>query len=641
LRGGDLFDIAVLVPFENQPASWVDPTVRAAFAPTRLVTIRARDRLTELIGMTLGEDGVSSTHRSLTAVTLATSLERGGIRWRVLDPGPVPLSDWRRRLEALRASRPRVVAISSTFVIDGFWLGALCELVRRILPEARLAVGGYYYATDAKQFLSLDADVLCVGEGEHRIVEIARAFRDGMDLGAIPGLYLRDPSGRIRYTGDAEPLRLDELPLPDWSLSARIEPPVDCERAPIDYGVETQRGCIFKCEFCTFRTLAAPVQGSVEHAVRAIRNAMRPGGGTIFVVDATGTSPRDRWRRILERLVAEGGSPLPISVYARVSDLDDDVCALMARAGVQSVRIGQETGDQRLLNEMRKGTRVDQIAPAIAALGRYGIAASIYFFYGFPGETEESLAATRRLLCTINDGHERSPVVQGISIGLFDLQNLAAVQQRDALKGVRHRFGWDGLDVTPARAAEAAFETYLALSRIPHAPWTTFGVVGEIWNLYDQSAIMGDPLAFFRWAKLIDRGIGLFAEQELYGKRPNPSELRQLRERILAGVPKNRVPLRGLRKARLLARHRITWRLLEEWAGGEPSIGTLTRLALGWEVFRSTGRFGDAYDAVRTGKYPALGFASHGDHVVESDAAAGRLIELGIATGRRRLMKTG
>lgn len=636
-----MLDVVVLVPFENQPASWVDPTVRAAFAPTRLVAIRARDRLTELIGMAPESEAAPSAHRSLTAVALATSLEHAGLGWRVIDPGPIPLSDWRRRLEALRAFRPRVVAISSTFVIDGFWLGALCELVRRTLPEARLAVGGYYYATDAKQFLSIDADVLCVGEGERRIVDIVKAFRDGASLRGIRGVYVRDERGRLAYTGDADPLRIDELPLPDWSLSAKIDPPVHPDLTPIDYGVETQRGCIFKCEFCTFRTLAAPVQGSVEHAVRAIRNAVRPGGGTIFVVDATGTSPRDRWRRILERLVEEGASPVPISVYARVSDLDDDVCALMAKAGVQSVRIGQESGDQRLLNEMRKGTRVDQIAPAIAALGRHGISASIYFFYGFPGENEESLGATRRLLCGINDGHERAPVVHGISIGLFDLQNLAAVQQRDSLKGIRHRFGWEGLEVSPARAAQAALETYLELSRIPHAPWTAFGVIGDIWSLYDQDAIMGDPLAYFRWAKLLDHGIGLFVEEELAGKRPSAAALRSLRERILAGVAKRRAPLGALGAIRMRARHRATWQLLEEWARGGRGIGPLTRLALGLEVGRTTGRLGDACEAAFTGKYPALGFVDSEECARESDTAAGRLIDLGVATGRRKLVKAG
>jgi anaerobic magnesium-protoporphyrin IX monomethyl ester cyclase len=635
-----MLDVAALVPFENQPASWVDPTVRAAFAPTRLVAVRARDRLVELLGVR-GQGGVAVPHRSLTAITLATAFERADLSWRVLDPGAVPLGDWRRKLERLKADRPRVVAISSTFVIDGFWLGSLCELVRRILPESRLAVGGYYYATDAKQFLSLDADVLCVGEGERRIVQIIRGIRDGKSLDDIPGLYLRAAGGRIRYTGDVEPLPLDELPLPDWSLSSRIDPPVDPERESLDYSVETQRGCVFKCEFCTFRTLAAPVHASVERAVRAIRNVEGRGGGTLFVVDATGTSPRDRWRRVLERLIEQGGSPLPMSLYARVSDLDDDVCALMKKAGVQSVRIGQESGDQRVLNAMRKGTRVDQVAPAVAALGRHGIAASVYFFYGFPGENEESLANTRRLLRTINDGHERSPVVHGISVGVFDFQNLAAVQQREVLKDVGHRFGWEKLSITPARAAEAALETYLELSRIPHAPCTTFDVGGFLWNLYDETLIAQDSLSFFRWAKAVDRGIGVFVEEELEGKRPRPGDLRKLKEEILSGVPARRIGVGPLRRARMQVRHRATWRMLEEWSSRDRDVGLLTRAALGWEVWNTTRRLADAGRAVRAGRYPSLGFVPASEEAPVPHAAAERLIELGMATGRRKLVKAG
>src|SRR6185436_19759147 len=94
---------------------------------------------------------------------------------------------------------------------------------------------GLFYATSSKEFLSLDADILCVGEGEVRIVSITEAVRDGRSLDGIPGLYIRDGSGRLRYTGDAEPLDLDGLPLPDWSLSTQMDPPLDPERETLDY----------------------------------------------------------------------------------------------------------------------------------------------------------------------------------------------------------------------------------------------------------------------------------------------------------------------------------------------------------------------------------------------------------------------
>jgi hypothetical protein len=147
-------DVAVLVPFEQLPGSWTDPVVRSELAPARLVAVRASHKVAELLGVAEAAP-FPATHRSLTSIALATSLERAGLRWRVIDPGAISLGDWRRWLERLRTDPPRAVAISSTFIVDGYWLATLCELARRALPESRVVVGGYYYATDARKFLSV------------------------------------------------------------------------------------------------------------------------------------------------------------------------------------------------------------------------------------------------------------------------------------------------------------------------------------------------------------------------------------------------------------------------------------------------------------------------------------------------------
>lgn len=631
-----MLDVAVLVPFQNWPSSWIDPGVRASLAASKLVAIRARDRFFEYLGRPGATPRNASTHRSLTAVVLATSLERAGVDWRVLDPGAVTLGEWRARLEKLRPERPRLVAISSTFVNDGFWLATLCELVRRVLPEARVAVGGYYYASDAKQFLSLDADVFCIGEGDVRIVSITEAVRDGRPLDAIPGLYLRDAAGALRYTGEVEPLSLDTVPRPDWSLSPRIDPPIDARREAIHFAVETQRGCVFKCEFCTFRTLAAPVLASVERGVSAIRDAASYGDGVISVVDATATYPRDRFRTLITELIRQGGSSLPISIWARVTDLDEDVCALMAKAGVRQVQIGMESGDQRMLNAMRKGTRVADLAPAIHALGRHRVAAHTSFVYGFPGESHESLATTRRVIATMNDGHEQWPVVRGVSLSLFDALDFAGVRQRDVLQESR-RFDWNHLEITPPEAAEQVMKTHLELSRIPHAPSSGFGVVATRSHHFEHTPGDGDGLEFFRFAKAVDRGVGLFVEQELEGKRPDSKELSRLRDFLLPRWREPRGKRRPLDALWVRARHRATWQVMKEWpTERDRGVGPLTRLALAWEVGRATGRPRDILDAARNGAYPRLGYSKQGSKGTPSTAAE-QLIRIGIATGRRRL----
>ena len=154
-------------------------------------------------------------------------------------------------------------------------------------------------------------------------------------------------------------------------------------------GVETQRGCVFKCEFCSYRTVSAPNALPPEAAAEAIMQVKLLGNAVINIMDATASFPHERWRAILRAVIARGGAPHPIWAFARVSDIDEESAGLMAAAGVRHLFVGQESGDQRMLDAMKKGTKVAQVRPAVEALARHGIYATFGFIHGFPGETEE------------------------------------------------------------------------------------------------------------------------------------------------------------------------------------------------------------------------------------------------------------
>jgi hypothetical protein len=324
-----------------------------------------------------------------------------------------------------------------------------------------------------------------------------------------------------------------------------------------------------------------------------------------------------------------------------VTDLDDDIAALMWRAGVRLVRIGQESGDQRVLNQMRKGTRVGDVQPAVDALGKHGIKAVMFMMHGFPGESEESIAATRRMLQTVNDGHEHVPVVAMARVGLFDHQDLAGVHERHELNDTG-RYGWGGLDITPGRAWEAAVETYLALTRVAHAPYTGMDAGGSLFRLYGTTEANHFDPEFFRWAKAIDRGIGIFVEEEIDGRPVSRAELSPVLERILGGIPGSMHRPSRARRAVLSARNRISWQMMEEWAHERrQGVGPLTRLALALDVGRSTGSLGLAAVAARTGRYPTLGVVAAPAADRARDEAAGKLVQLGRSTGSRRLSRAG
>jgi anaerobic magnesium-protoporphyrin IX monomethyl ester cyclase len=594
-------DILLLVPFEPASGFLVDPLVRRTLGADFIAPVGvAMAKLEAHVGAPIemerffaGHDIPWSAHRSLTATTLATHLDREGLAWEVVDPGTEELAWWRRRLARARTSPPRCVGLSTTFIMSAPWLRAFVALIRAYLPESTLIVGGYYYATNAQTFLSLDADVLCVGEGELRLPRIVKAIRDGDSLEEIPGLYLPRPDGSVTHTGHVEQLDLRTLPAVDWTLCSRIEPPVDPATQPIEYGLETQRGCVFKCEFCTYRTLSSPDSLSTEEAVdRILAMPATPHGG-INLTDATATFPHKRWEDMLRRLVDRGGSPNAIWAYARVSDLAEPTVALMAKAGVRQIFIGQESGDQRILNAMKKGTRIDQVRPAIKALAQHDIVAGISLIHGFPGETEESVQATRQLLATINDDSPDRPAVIYYYIFPFTLLDFASVSRHEQLGQGGHYLGYESLPFSPKRAAEAMLRTFIETSRISHAPVNML-LLGNVAPRLSSSGILvsgtGRARELFTWMKAVERGAVLFLEQELNGVAPDRAELADIRERILHRYPAGRSAAWPLGRLSALTRGAFLSRLWREWSvEAEQGTGSFTRMLMGGLAWASSG----------------------------------------------------
>ena len=186
-------DVVALIPFQPYTGHAVEPMFRRTMgshiysrigcAYSELASFLGRDLL--FVGGNSPRFGPHraavefASHRSLTAIALATHFERAGLRWRVLDPGQQEIRYWRHRLEELAPLRPHAVGVSTTFALGGRWLRMLCAVFRAVLPSTKIVLGGYYYASDAADFLSIDADVYCVGAGEGRFEEIVARLRDG------------------------------------------------------------------------------------------------------------------------------------------------------------------------------------------------------------------------------------------------------------------------------------------------------------------------------------------------------------------------------------------------------------------------------------------------------------------------------
>ncbi len=315
-------------------------------------------------------------------------------------------------VSAVAAARPRFAVLFE----DNFnYLSKMCLLRMReasfaMLDAARQAgcrtiVCGSDATDHAADYLDHGAEVVIHGEGEVTLAELLDHLsgRRPVELAEIAGISFRGGDGELRRTAPRPVLAdLDALPLPAWDL-------VDVDRyrrlwqgrhGYFSINMVTTRGCPFHCNWC-----AKPIWGqtyhmrSPEHVVsemRLLHERYRPDHLT-FADDIMGL--KRGWLAGFADAVAASGVKIPYKCLSRVDLLlrEGEIEAL-ARSGCRIVWVGAESGSQKILDTMEKGTRVEQIREAARLLKAAGVGVGFFLQFGYPGETREDIEATRALV---------------------------------------------------------------------------------------------------------------------------------------------------------------------------------------------------------------------------------------------------
>src|SRR5262249_23097704 len=134
---------------------------------------------------------------------------------------------------------------------------------------------------------------------------------------------------------------------------------------------------------------------SVAEELALVKRMLRP-DHIWFADDIFGLRPR--WVAEFGREVAARDAAIPFMIQSRVDLMTEEAVAGLKQAGCAEVWMGAESGSQRILDAMDKGTRVEQIAVARARLGAAGIKAGFFIQFGYPGETLDDIMATVQLV---------------------------------------------------------------------------------------------------------------------------------------------------------------------------------------------------------------------------------------------------
>ena len=155
------------------------------------------------------------------------------------------------------------------------------------------------------------------------------------------------------------------------------------------------RGCPFHCNWC-----AKPIWGqryamrspaNVAEEMALLKRTLRP-DHIWFADDIFGLQPN--WVKAFADEVTARDAAIPFMIQSRVDLMTEKAVAALGLAGCVEVWLGVESGSQKVLDAMDKGTRVEQIAVARERLGKAGIRACYFLQFGYPGETWDDILRT-------------------------------------------------------------------------------------------------------------------------------------------------------------------------------------------------------------------------------------------------------
>ncbi len=279
----------------------------------------------------------------------------------------------------------------------------------------KVAVNGSDAADRPLLYLQAGADAVLTGEADNSFPALAAAWRDsGSEISNIPGLVLLDERGGTRNTAQTRGIDdLDSLPLPAWDL-------IDVEayrrvwhaaHGRLSWNMATSRGCPFGCNWCAKpifgRRYAQRSPECVAEEMRLLKERVRA-DHIWFADDIFGLTTQ--WIAQFAAEVAERDARTPFMIQCRADLLRPEVARALATAGAEEVWLGVESGSQRILDAMEKGTTTSEVRSATRALKEHGIRACWFIQLGYPSETWDDVLATRDLI------HDEQPDDIGVSV---------------------------------------------------------------------------------------------------------------------------------------------------------------------------------------------------------------------------------
>jgi radical SAM superfamily enzyme YgiQ (UPF0313 family) len=285
--------------------------------------------------------------------------------------------------------------------------------LKKICPEAFILLVGTHPSALPQETLMLNSAVDAVARGEYDciVAELAKAIDAGCGIENVKGLTYKDINSGEIISNENMPYmeNLDDLPyaaefikeyldVRDYFFAAATFPEIQ---------IFTGRGCPGRCNFCLY----PQIMHGHKYRTRSAQNIIGefqyiadnfPDVKEIVIEDDTFTTSKERIVEICNMLIERNlHKRLKWLCNARVN-LDLETMIIMKKAGCRLIIPGIESADQQILNNVKKGIKVEQVENYVKNAKKAGLLIHACYMVGNQGESIESMNNTLKLALKLN-----------------------------------------------------------------------------------------------------------------------------------------------------------------------------------------------------------------------------------------------
>jgi len=325
---------------------------------------------------------------------IAAVLEKDGHNVKIFDltlEADMPLED---KIDNIVDFSPEIIGMSA--MSHNYSDAVSIALYIKKMIDVSIVFGGPHPTIMPEDVLKKEfIDFVVMGEGEDTFLRLCQEIENGKNFKSIEGLCYKDNDNVIIQPRNSYINNLNNIPFP-----ARHLLDLDKYKLIDDFGnkmatIISSRGCPYRCTYCYKGLFGKSYrQRSPENIIDEIKYCIKNFSyKSFYFIDDLFTMNTERVEKLTKSMTDESLN-IKWQCLARVNNATLQMFEMMKRAGCYKVHFGIESGNQNILNKVKKGITLEQVKNAVNCCKKSDIKTKGYFMLGLPSDTIETMQDT-------------------------------------------------------------------------------------------------------------------------------------------------------------------------------------------------------------------------------------------------------